>query len=175
MQNGDNANFVITPLGSAYMSPSGALATLVPPPPQGFRPCFCLISLPITQPPSGKLHALLMYMPIVSPTQACELHEGRNLCFVYCCLLTVNKTLPSKQVLKSNWKLNDEVVMKVSLRYSRTWYSSSSAPVCRALGKPPDPQNWVCSSVTWGHDARRLWWHQDIICKEGGTQTPLVV
>ena len=38
--------------------------------------------------------------------------------FIYCCLLTVDKTLASKQVLKKYW-LNDEVVMKLSLRYSR--------------------------------------------------------
>ena len=72
------------------------------------------------------------------------------MCFVYCCLLTVHKALASKQVLKKYW-LSDEVVMKLSLQYSRNLAFQLLCPLCAGPWESARAsQSWVCSSVTWG-------------------------
>ena len=67
--NGDNDIFVITPLGlGSHVTFSGLSGHLSPTAAPGIPSLLlCLLSLPITQPPSGKLHVSLIYLPIVSP------------------------------------------------------------------------------------------------------------
>lgn len=158
-----------TPLGlSLHVTFSGALATLVHRRPRDSVPASLLNFSPHHSTATIRQTTFYLCIYRVSPTRACELHGG--IC-VFCVLLLTycQQDTAIKAGAQKYW-LNDEVVMKVSLRYSRNLVFQLLCPCgLQGLSNQP-PQNWV-SSVTWGHDARRLWWHQDIICKEGGTRT----
>ena len=116
--------------GSGHLSPTAAPGIL--------SLLLCLISLPITQPPSGKLHVLLMYLPIVSPTR--HVSSVRVGICVFCLLLLTycQQDTAIKAGAQKYW-LNDEVVTKVSLRYSRNLVFQLLCPCVQGPGQAPDP------------------------------------